>query len=212
VPVVKKEPRSTVSIRRSVEDLPHRVSRLLFIAIGFFGLLLSLSHGLMVLGRMRDEYITHAQSYGLVLWRYYLIAGAAFFWWQMYRMQKHEAPGWITVVMSAAFNVTVLTLIANEWFNWTKIAGYTNQYKLGLSLLFGAYALVLMYIGLVKKRQHLRISAMVLFGITLFKLFAYDLKSLNTIGKTLVLIGLGILLLIASFLYNRFLSNNNSKS
>lgn len=191
------------------KKLPHPSAQMVLIVIGFFGLLLSLTHGLMILGRMRDEYIAHRRYYSLVLWRYAIVAGVAFFWWQMHAMQKTKFVQWSTMIMSAAFNVTALTLISNEWFNWTKIAGFTHQFKLGLSLLFGCYALALMYIGLVKKKQHLRISAMILFGATLVKLFAYDLASLSTIGKTLVLIGLGVLLLIASFLYNRFLSDKS---
>ncbi|MEJ7676785.1 MAG: hypothetical protein WKG06_02685 [Segetibacter sp.] len=45
---------------------------------------------------------------------------------------------------------------------------------------------------------------MILFSVTLFKLFFYDLASLSTISKTIVLVLLGILLLFASFLYNKY--------
>jgi uncharacterized membrane protein len=45
---------------------------------------------------------------------------------------------------------------------------------------------------------------MALFGITLVKLFFYDIASLNTISKTIVFVSLGILLLIISFLYNKY--------
>jgi len=38
----------------------------------------------------------------------------------------------------------------------------------------------------------------------LIKLFFYDISHLNTISKTVVLLALGILLLIISFLYNKF--------
>jgi len=37
-------------------------------------------------------------------------------------------------------------------------------------------------------------------------LFAYDLASLSTISKTIVLVILGVLLLCASFLYNKYKS------
>ena len=45
---------------------------------------------------------------------------------------------------------------------------------------------------------------MVLFGITLVKLFLYDIATMTTIGKTIVFVLLGILLLIISFLYNKY--------
>ena len=47
-------------------------------------------------------------------------------------------------------------------------------------------------------------GAMVLFGVTLLKLFLYDIASMNTITKTIVFVSLGILLLIISFLYNKY--------
>jgi uncharacterized membrane protein len=45
---------------------------------------------------------------------------------------------------------------------------------------------------------------MVLLGITLVKLFFYDLSTLTTISKTVVLLVLGMIMLMASFLYNKF--------
>jgi uncharacterized membrane protein len=84
------------------------------------------------------------------------------------------------------------------------LAGYSNQYKLGLSIICSAYALALIFAGIIKKKKHLRIAGMSLFGLTLLKLFFYDLASLSTISKTIVLLMLGILLLVASFLYNKY--------
>jgi uncharacterized membrane protein len=42
-----------------------------------------------------------------------------------------------------------------------------------------------------------------LFAITILKLFLYDMAGMSTISKTLVMIILGALMLISSFLYNR---------
>lgn len=84
------------------------------------------------------------------------------------------------------------------------LAGYSNQYKLGLSIICGMYALALIFAGIIRKKKHLRIGGMCLFGLTLLKLFFYDLASLSTISKTIVLLMLGILLLVASFLYNKY--------
>ena len=107
-------------------------------------------------------------------------------------------------MVSLLFNMTLLTLICNEFIHWMDIVGYKDQYKLGLSLIGGAYALALIFIGIIKRKKHLRISAIILFVITLGKLFFYDLSSLSTISKTIVLVLLGVLLLMASFLYNKY--------
>jgi uncharacterized membrane protein len=79
-----------------------------------------------------------------------------------------------------------------------------QSYKLGLSILWGVYALLLIILGIWKNKKYLRISAIVLFGVTLVKLFFYDIASLNGISKTIVFVSLGLLLLIISFLYNKY--------
>ena len=84
------------------------------------------------------------------------------------------------------------------------LSGSDQSYKLGLSILWGLYALLLIAIGIWKKKKHLRIGAIILFSLTLIKLFFYDISSLNTISKTIVFVSLGILLLIISFLYNKY--------
>jgi uncharacterized membrane protein len=84
------------------------------------------------------------------------------------------------------------------------IAHAQNSYKLGLSILFGSYSLILIILGILQKKKHLRLGAMFLFGATLIKLFVYDLVSLDTISKTIIFLALGVLLLIISFLYNKY--------
>jgi uncharacterized membrane protein len=84
------------------------------------------------------------------------------------------------------------------------IAESTQSYKLGLSILWGVYSLLLISIGIWKKKKHLRIGAIALFAVTLIKLFIYDISNMETISKTIVFVSLGILLLIISFLYNKF--------
>ncbi|GAK96719.1 hypothetical protein JCM19294_1028 [Nonlabens tegetincola] len=88
--------------------------------------------------------------------------------------------------------------------HWMDFAGVSNNYKLGLSILWAVYSLGLVILGIWKRKQYIRITAITLFGLTLVKLFFYDLTYLNTISKTIVFISIGALMLIASFLYNKF--------
>jgi len=76
--------------------------------------------------------------------------------------------------------------------------------KLGLSILWGVYALMLIVIGIARNKKHLRIAAMALLGVTLAKLFFYDIADLDTIPKTILFVSLGITLLVISFLYNKY--------
>lgn len=100
--------------------------------------------------------------------------------------------------------MSILWIASSELINWLDIAGSSESYKLGLTILWGVYALILIALGIWKKKKHLRIGAIVLFTITLIKLFFYDIIDLDTLSKTIVFVSLGILLLIISFLYNKF--------
>jgi uncharacterized membrane protein len=101
-------------------------------------------------------------------------------------------------------HITLLTLAANELINWMDLYKPGQSYKLGLSILFGLYALLMLVLGIRKKKVHLRIGAMVLFAATLLKLLLYDITYLGTISKTIVFVTLGVLLLISSFLYTKY--------
>lgn len=76
--------------------------------------------------------------------------------------------------------------------------------KLGLSILWGVYALMMVVIGIARDKKHLRIAAFALLGVTLVKLFLYDIADLDTIPKTILFVTLGITLLVVSFLYNKY--------
>ncbi len=106
-------------------------------------------------------------------------------------------------VWQTAFHILIVLLLTSELVYWLEFNQVQNTLKLGLSILWGAYSLLLIAIGIAKNIKLLRILAIVLFAITLVKLFAYDLSSYNTISKTIVFVSLGILLLIISFLYNK---------
>ncbi len=102
------------------------------------------------------------------------------------------------------YAVAAIWLLSSEWLNWTDIFDVAWSYKLGLSILWGVCSLALIVRGIFKHLKMLRILAIALFAVTLLKLFFYDIASLSTILKTVVFIALGVLLLIISFLYNKY--------
>jgi uncharacterized membrane protein len=101
---------------------------------------------------------------------------------------------------------SLLVILSSELINWSDIFDVREIYRLGLSILFGLYAVFLIVLGIVNKKKHMRIFAIALFAITLGKLFIYDIAELGTISKTIVFVSIGILLLIASFLYTKYKS------
>jgi uncharacterized membrane protein len=98
----------------------------------------------------------------------------------------------------------VLAFLSAEYLCWTAASGADKQYKLGLSIVWGLYAMMLIVLGIRKKQKHLRLAAIVLFLVILIKLFIYDLAGSSTITKTVSFISLGVLLLVMSFLYNKY--------
>ncbi|MGF1559745.1 MAG: DUF2339 domain-containing protein [Flavobacteriaceae bacterium] len=101
-------------------------------------------------------------------------------------------------------HTAILWILSSELLNWMDIAGSTQTYKLGLSILWGVYSLLLIGLGIWKTKKQLRIAGIALFAVTLIKLFFYDIASLDTISKTIVFVSLGVLLLVISFLYNKY--------
>jgi uncharacterized membrane protein len=58
--------------------------------------------------------------------------------------------------------------------------------------------------GIRRRYAPIRYLAMVILAVTILKVFTADLAELDQAYRVLSAIGLGVLLLIASFLYQRF--------
>lgn len=114
------------------------------------------------------------------------------------------ADTWIQTAFQVIFHLAILVILSFELTGWMDMNGALQPHRFGLSILWGVYALALIGWGIYKKNKYLRYLAFAIFGLTLVKLFLYDLSGLDTVGKTVVLISLGILLLLVSFLYNKY--------
>lgn len=176
-----------------------------------FGIFLFLSSGLYALSDLRESYLTQnlAEYYDVgifhIVIRYISIGIFALMMFTGYQYLKQD---FMKLDLRTSFNVllhtAILWILSSELIHLLEMAGAGNSYKLGLTILWGAYALFMIALGILKSRKHLRISAFVILGITILKLFFYDISNLNTIAKTIVFVSLGILLLIISFLYNKY--------
>jgi uncharacterized membrane protein len=173
-------------------------------------LVIFLYQGLNVIGDLRQEYVEERSrnlhpSLLMIFVRYfYFIALGVLFYNALIAIKNNGKRKDTFKIFTSIFNIALLAVICNEFVNWMHLAGYQDQYKLGLTIIWGLYALALIFIGIKNKQKHLRILAIILFGITLLKLFFYDIASLPTISRTIVLVILGVLLLIVSFLYNKY--------
>ena len=181
------------------------------IALNALVLLVFLTVGLYALSELRESYLglnnyqAHEPGIYHISIRYisYLFVAMLLF-----VSHKYIKRAYITAAAKIPFDIilaiSLCWIASSELIHWLDMSGSSNSYKLGLSILWGLFAVGLVSIGIWKKKKHLRIGAIVLFSFTLIKLFFYDISHLNTISKTVVLISLGVLLLIVSFLYNKF--------
>ncbi|HUH26547.1 MAG TPA: DUF2339 domain-containing protein [Flavobacterium sp.] len=198
----------------NVLKIQNKVLGIVAIACTLIALIVSQTAGLYLLGELREAYIERVSSkyfeigFGYVLVRYVFFACVVLAIYSLFKyvQQQFMNPLSKQLQFLAEFVLyaAILCFLSNELITWLDLAGNKSVFKLGLSILWGAYSFVLIYLGIYKRRKYLRIGAISLFAVTLLKLFFYDIAQLNTISKTIVFISLGVLLLLISFLYNKF--------
>jgi uncharacterized membrane protein len=184
------------------------------IGINTFVLFVFLTEGLYTLSELRDTYLTHPHSeyyqrgiFNIEI-RYisFVFVGLMIISIYKYTQQNFLKPIGFSLII--AFDIllfsSLLWIASSELIHWMDMLQFSQSYKLGLSILWGVYALFLIAYGIWKKKKHLRIGAIAVFTVTLIKLFVYDISHLDTIAKTIVFVSLGVLLLIISFLYNKY--------
>ena len=74
------------------------------------------------------------------------------------------------------------------------------------SIAWSLFALGLIIIGVRRDAQVVRYAGLALMGITLLKLFLHDLTRLDALFRIGAFIGVAVILIFASWLYQRFLS------
>ena len=169
-----------------------------------------LTNGLYVLSELRSYFLLQSDKYfisgGENIWiRYLAILAFACLIYACYKLSRSMyLKGNLLKVFDYVFYISLLWVSSSELLNILDLTHTSGSYKLALSIFWGVFSLFLISMGLAQNKKFLRIGAMVLFGITLLKLFFYDIAYLGTISKTIVLVCLGILLLIISFLYNKY--------
>ena len=174
-------------------------------------MLVFLAAGLYVLSDLREAYLSQFQGEYYDKGMFYLIIRYISFVFPIglilvshlyihLDFLKHD----LSTIFEIAVHISIIWILSSELIHWLDIYGSTDEYKLGLSILWGAYSVMMIILGIWKHKKYLRIMAIVIFGLTLLKLFFYDVSHLDTIPKTILFVSLGILLLIISFLYNKY--------
>lgn len=195
----------------NIKKLKNNLLGYVLIVTSVFTFLLFFTEGIFSLTDLRQTYIDNTYSeyynHGIfnLLIRYIAIASVlSLVFAGLVSIKSGILKKGLQTPFTILLHIIILAILSTELIAWMDLAGSTQSYKLGLSILWGLYALLLIAIGIWKRKPSLRIMAIVLFGFTLVKLFLYDISDMNTISKTIVFVILGVLLLIISFLYNKF--------
>ncbi len=170
-----------------------------------------LTAGSWIFFELRENYILGGQSPDInVAIRYIAYVAASALIYSLYRVGREQYvkdryPAFtIELAFDALVAVTIFVFASGELLSVMAQNGISDSTKYGLSVLWGLYALALIAFGIRRGKKHLRIGGIVLIGMTLIKLFLYDIADLPTIPKTILFLSLGILMLIVSFLYTKY--------
>jgi hypothetical protein len=136
-----------------------------------------------------------------------ILYGLAWYYRRHERERASRALSATTMGVVAASVLVVVACSAHTWDYWRHIglesADARFAYSLSLSGLWTVLACLFIGAGLLRDFAPLRYLAMGLFGVTVLKVFLVDLSELGGIYRILGFIGVGLVLLAVSFLYQR---------
>ena len=132
-----------------------------------------------------------------------------------YGVARNEPQTTTVSVLGVAINVYALLALSLElwdYFGHTVSPGIDRglAQHLALSLLWTAYASVLIVVGIKRRTPAVRWQALVLFGLAVGKVFLYDSSYLDRFYRILSFLILGVVLLVVSFVYQNKVSRERA--
>jgi uncharacterized membrane protein len=138
-----------------------------------------------------------------------LIIRLCIVWWRQDKLEPPlpaQAFSWLICIVIVTFLSAEVELVVNHIF-YDKSHSFDTigriYLKTGLPILWGLSSFAFMWLGMRNKFKPLRIISLVLFSITLLKLFLIDIRNIPVAGKIAAFFCLGVLLLVVSFMYQR---------
>ncbi len=117
--------------------------------------------------------------------------------------QKSENQSEASDVMHVVASLLFWFAVSWEIVQFFQGSQSTNARNLLLSLWWIAYAVILMVAGGLARKPVFRKVAIALFGLSILKVFLYDVQALDTPYRIIAFIVLGVILLSVSFAYQK---------
>jgi uncharacterized membrane protein len=119
----------------------------------------------------------------------------------MYAERESRAPKrvWLRI-LTIAFHATVLTTLARQAYDvmvHTAFAGFA------VTLTMTLYAAALIGFGIRERNGLLRVMGVILFFITVAKVFSIDLSGVDVVVRFFSFLGLGLALVVMALIYQR---------
>jgi hypothetical protein len=139
---------------------------------------------------------------------------AAYLLWRAQKtLPKWRIPVTTFIVAANFFSLWLLSFEVWDYFGTqlalvpvesTTTIALRNAQNLSLTVLWTVYAVILLVIGMVKRWRLVRLGALALLAIPIIKVFVYDVFALERVYRIVAFVGLGILLLVSAYLYQRY--------
>ena len=126
------------------------------------------------------------------------LLGAIGSWQASYRLVAYIGAGGLALYALSLGILELAELVSNAGVEVDFQRGHT-----AVSAVWGAIGLCLLTLGLLHRSRPLRLAGFALYGISLAKLFLYDLTYSSPMGRPLSFLAVGVLLLASGFFYQR---------
>ncbi len=142
------------------------------------------------------------------------LAGIAALYLSAYLLwrERERVPDWAALastflIAGNFFTLWVLSFeIWNSFDTRTLMTGRAlrSAQNLSLTALWAVYAVILLVIGIAKRWRVVRLGALALLAVSIVKVFVYDVWVLERVYRIIAFVGLGVLLLVSAYLYQRY--------
>jgi len=137
-----------------------------------------------------------------------------------YRLRLSETEQWLMAGLVVLANFLILFFMTTEIRQYFERNYYQiedgglrreihSRMQLAVSALWGIYSIILVTIGIIRRFRPIRILAIFLFAVTILKVFLSDLQQMEKIYRIVASIGLGVLLLGVSMMYQKYRAQIN---
>ncbi len=120
------------------------------------------------------------------------------YWQSSYRLVSFVGAGILALYALSLGILELAELVSGSDVDTDFQRGHTV-----VSAAWGVIGLCLLTLGLVRRSRGLRLAGFALYGVSLAKLFLYDLTYSSAMGRPLSFLAVGVLLLLSGFFYQR---------